>query len=68
MYFIYVPHHWADMNHIDGTQGAQTRIGGGLRNFMREFIMHKQSIASLEFMDVASKYPDILICALQVTL
>jgi len=26
MYFIYVPHHWADMNHIDGTQGAQTRV------------------------------------------
>ena len=68
LYALYFPHHWADMNHIDGTQGAQIRIGGGPRNFVCEFIMHKQSIASLEFMYVASKYPDILICAFQVTL
>jgi len=30
--------------------------------------MHKQSIASLEFMFVASEYPDILICAIHMTI
>jgi len=64
---VYFPHHCADTTHLLGTRGAQTRVGREPCNFACEFITHKKSIARLEFMFVAPKYPDILICALQVT-